>query len=246
LNAGTNVTIATSNGTGAGNINVSASIQKTLGSSATLTLRAHNDIVMANNVSITSTSERLHVVLHSNSDNTGAGAIVMHSGSTISSNGGNITMGGGDQGITAGNDDTPAIGFAKGSAVSGRVTGIALINATVSANGPEGQEGGSIIMNGQGSDVALGDNSSMGVDIQDSRVTTNRNGSIHINGKGGTGGHTNVGIGVRGRGDQEALIQGGSTGLVRLIGTGGIGGDYNFGVWVSDLPKNRVTTLGGS
>ncbi len=54
LNAGTNVTIATSsNGTDAGNITVSSNISKTSGGAALLTLTAHNNIILDAGISST-------------------------------------------------------------------------------------------------------------------------------------------------------------------------------------------------
>jgi filamentous hemagglutinin family protein len=85
LNDGTSVTITTSaSGSDAGNINVNTSIAKTSGSFASLTLRAHNNIVVAANTTITSTSGNLNVTLNSDFDANSAGAIVMNTGSGIS------------------------------------------------------------------------------------------------------------------------------------------------------------------
>ena len=81
LNGGSNVSIKTSDsGNGEGNIDVTASIHKSEGDDASLTLQAHNEIRV--NADITSTSNKLDVKLI-------AGARVDINGS-INSNGGNV------------------------------------------------------------------------------------------------------------------------------------------------------------
>jgi filamentous hemagglutinin family protein len=115
LNAGTSVTVQTgAAGTNAqsGDITVASNIAKSAGGDATLTLKAHNTITVNGNVGITSTSNKLNVVLNADSDASGAGAIVMNSGSSIASNGGNITLGGGA-------DPTTTAAFGDATNVSG-------------------------------------------------------------------------------------------------------------------------------
>ena len=66
LNAGTSVTVTTGTAGGncqAGNITVNSAIGKTAGGDASLTLKAHNNITLSNNVDITSTSGKLNVTL---------------------------------------------------------------------------------------------------------------------------------------------------------------------------------------
>ncbi len=94
LNAGTDVTVQTSAG-GAqdGNITVSNNISKTSGGDATLTLKAHENIY-ANGADITSSTGKLHLIFHVDSDNSGEGAIRMQGGVTLDTNNGNLTMGG--------------------------------------------------------------------------------------------------------------------------------------------------------
>src|SRR5581483_5261736 len=83
LNAGTSVTVQTGTAganSQAGDINVNDSIAKSAGGDATLTLKAHNSILVNNGADITSTSNKLHVVLNSDSDASGAGAISLGNG----------------------------------------------------------------------------------------------------------------------------------------------------------------------
>jgi filamentous hemagglutinin family protein len=108
LNAGTSVTIATSAaGASAGNITVNQGISKTAGGDATLTLKAHGDIVVTTFSTITSSAGKLNIIFNSDLDGDGSGAISITSAS-MTSNGGNITMGGG----TAGNGTGAAMGSA--------------------------------------------------------------------------------------------------------------------------------------
>jgi filamentous hemagglutinin family protein len=88
LNAGTNVTIRTSDtGTEAGNITANGfAINKTSDNTATLTLQAANDIDLKN-FGITSNNGRLGLILEADNDKSGQGNISIASGS-IDTNGG--------------------------------------------------------------------------------------------------------------------------------------------------------------
>ncbi|MBI2772150.1 MAG: filamentous hemagglutinin N-terminal domain-containing protein, partial [Burkholderiales bacterium] len=100
LNGGTSVIIdTTGGGSGTGNINVNASVLKIAGPDATLTLRAHNDINI--NSTLSSSSNKLNVVLVANQDAAGGGTSVVNAG--INTNGGTITATGGSGAVTLGN-----------------------------------------------------------------------------------------------------------------------------------------------
>ena len=90
LDADTNVTIDTTNGGGseAGNITVSASILKTTGTGATLTLKAHNNIIT--DASIGSMSGLLNIDLIADQDSNGVGSVTLNN--TLTSLGGNISI----------------------------------------------------------------------------------------------------------------------------------------------------------
>jgi filamentous hemagglutinin family protein len=95
LDAGTNVSVTTGTAGGnsqSGDITVASAIGKTAGGDATLTLKARNTITV--NANISSTSNKLHVTLWSDSDNSGLGGITI-TNAAITTNGGNVTMGGG-------------------------------------------------------------------------------------------------------------------------------------------------------
>ncbi|MCA9061100.1 MAG: filamentous hemagglutinin N-terminal domain-containing protein, partial [Planctomycetaceae bacterium] len=74
LNTGSSVYLQTSgtdgDGNGAGNINVNVDITKSAGGNTSLSLYAHKDIVIANNVAISSSSGELAITLKADSDST--------------------------------------------------------------------------------------------------------------------------------------------------------------------------------
>ncbi|PUE10844.1 hypothetical protein B9Z51_00360 [Limnohabitans sp. T6-5] len=208
LNAGTSVTLAGGTaGASAGNITVNASIAKTSGAAATLTLKAQNDIVLAANTTISSTSGALNVVLNSDVDGGGAGAIVMNSGSGITSLGGNITLGGGTAGTGA--------SWARGNATN--VNGITLTSATINAGG------GNILMNGYGMSGAI---VASGVNMNGSTISTTGAGTLQISGSAASTSNNSDGVFVNG-----TSITGGSTGTVTITGTasttGPSGGNFH-------------------
>ena len=91
LNTGTSVTNAVS-----GDIATSGTVNitKSAGSAATLTLQATGRISLVN-TTISSTSGALNLVMNSNSDSNATGGGVYLGASAISTNGGNVTIGGG-------------------------------------------------------------------------------------------------------------------------------------------------------
>ncbi len=109
LNAGTNVTVQTAAAganTQPGNISVNNNIEKTAGGNASLTLNAHNDILI-NTANITSTAGTLDITLNSDTDQaTTPGGLIDISDAVINTNGGNFVGGGGANPLT-----TPALGI---------------------------------------------------------------------------------------------------------------------------------------
>nr|WP_315186791.1 YDG domain-containing protein [uncultured Albidiferax sp.] len=228
LSAGTSVTVDTSldvpatgssgNVGDAGNIAVNANISKTGGVDTTLTLRAHNDIVVASNVAISASTNRLNVVFNSDLDGSGAGAIKLNTGSGITSNGGNITLGGGAAGDGLGN--------ALGS--TGNPVGIALVGAALNAGG------GNVALRGTGA------NDSYGIDIRSSStLVTNGAGTVTLTGIGGAGtADAVVGVNI----DSSTVST--ASGAITVNGTGGAStGDGQDGVWLGG--SAQVATTGG-
>ena len=216
LNAGTGVTVATSAaGASSGNIAVNESIAKTAGANTSLTLKAHGDITVAANKTITSTVGKLDVVLNSDFDANGSGAIAMATGSGIASNGGNISLGGG----SAGSATSYAAGYAS------VLSGVSLVSSNLTAGG------GNISIKGKGNTVFTNTSSMMGVDLNGTTISTTGIGTIAIDGFGGNGNvsNTNVGISLT----NSAMITAG-TGAITMTGTATTtaGGYYNSGIWL--------------
>jgi uncharacterized repeat protein (TIGR03803 family) len=95
LNVGGNVVISTSDPlgpAGAGNITVNSPINKTAGGAASLTLNAHNNIVLNSNIS--STSAALNLNLNADIDGNGSGATSLAPGASLSLNDGTVTANG--------------------------------------------------------------------------------------------------------------------------------------------------------
>jgi uncharacterized repeat protein (TIGR03803 family) len=95
LNVGGNVVISTSDPlgpAGAGNITVNSPINKTAGGAASLTLNAHNNIVLNSNIS--STIAALNLYLNADIDGNGSGATSLAPGASLSLNDGTVTANG--------------------------------------------------------------------------------------------------------------------------------------------------------
>ena len=197
LNSGTSVTVDTSadvagtgsNGvnTSAGNITVASNIVTgAMSADATLTLKAHNDIVVNPNVSIDATqggnTKKLNVVFNSDQDGSGGGAIVLNTGSAIKSNGGNIALGGGTAGDGSGN----AQGY------SAAKHGLTLHPGTIL-----NAAGGNIALNGAGYADAVCSNNCWGILTIASSISTTGSGSIIVNGVGGGNGGTTFNSGMQ-------------------------------------------------
>lgn len=126
LNNGTDVSITTTNsgtaGSSNGNIYVQSAIQKTAGSDATLTLTADNNLQI--NAAITSSSGKLNLLATGNGSVAGSQGVTV-SGTTINTNGGDITL----NGTATGNY---GVYLAQGSAVTG---GNVTLNGTGNGSG---------------------------------------------------------------------------------------------------------------
>lgn len=122
LSEGANVRVyTTSVGGTSGDINVLDDV-KAVGN-ATLTLQAHRNIVMSNHSISNATGKSLNVSLFSNFNNTGNGSIAL-TNSSISTNGGYLTMSGGLD---------PSTGSA--STVLNSTSGVLISGSTLATNG---------------------------------------------------------------------------------------------------------------
>jgi filamentous hemagglutinin family protein len=199
------VTTVNAGGTEVGNITVNnATISKTAGGDATLTLKADKDITLTNST-LSATTGELNVTLWSDADNGGAGAITL-TNSSITSNGGDITLGGGTDPTT---DD--AVGTTN--------YGVDLNNGDISAGA------GNISLRGRG-EAAGSDNS--GVYVHNGSVLQTTTGDITLTGTGGDGTNSNNGIYLTDAGTEVTSVDGD----IALTGTGGNGsaGGFNIGI----------------
>ncbi|WP_090143255.1 YDG domain-containing protein, partial [Limnohabitans sp. DM1] len=234
LNLGTSVTIATSaTGASAGNISVNESIAKTAGADATLTLKAHGNIVVATSKTITSTTGKLNVVLNSDFDANSSGAILFNNGSGITSNGGNITLGGGTAGT--------GVGHAFGSSTAAAPTSTAAVTTTsdgITLNGTAiSAGGGNITMTG----TSNASNGSGINAINNSSIITSGAGAITLTGTGKASGGT---ASLNGVGLLSTPVTGGSGG-VTIVGNASAAttsGAYTYGVMVKN---STVSTVNG-
>jgi filamentous hemagglutinin family protein len=232
LRGGTSVTITTTNGGGTedGDILVdNATIDKNAGGDATLTLKAANNITLDTST-FTSSSNKLHVTLWSDADNSSTGAISA-TNSTLTSNGGDIILGGGLD---------PAANAAVGDAA--HQDGINLDNTTFNAGG------GNIALRGTGwsNAAAAGE---YGIVIQNNSSLQTTGGTITLTGTGGdTGAGTNCGIF-----SFYSNIQA-TSGDITITGTGGdtggaggsIGSDINVGNIQSTSGDITITGIAGA
>lgn len=158
LNGGTSVEITTGTadtGTEAGDITLMRDTTVTRsagGGTATLTLRAHNDIVLeAGSTLQGSTGNALNVNLYSNLDGNGAGSVFV--GGTVRTFGGNVDIGGGL---------APATGYALSN---GQTHGVHLSNALIDTTGTTGR--GNVAVRGEAPNASF----TSGVVVESSSIT---------------------------------------------------------------------------
>jgi filamentous hemagglutinin family protein len=158
LSNGTSVIVDTSDpdSTGPGDITVDAPISKVSGGAATLTLKAHGDIVFTGRGDVVSTAGALDVVLQANQDSSNGGTVRMTNGSRIETNGGRLVIGGGADPLA-----NPAAGSATFPA------GVVLQGATILTGA------GDIEIRGLGGNFS-GDTSGVRIDATRMESTTGR------------------------------------------------------------------------
>jgi filamentous hemagglutinin family protein len=206
------------------NVAIAGSISKTTGADATLEVRAGNGITFSSGADVTSTSGKLNVILNSDRDASGGGAIALGSGTVITSNGGNITLGGGANPLT-----TSAI------ATVGDIAGVHISGAQLNAGA------GNINIRGEGPAVAA-DNS--GVRLDNSTVVSTTSGGITIVGLG-TAGSLEEGRGIRLDGAGTKITS--ASGAISLTGTGGASGaGFNSGIGVEISGGAAIESTGAA
>jgi filamentous hemagglutinin family protein len=244
LNAGTSVTITTGGdafaGTNHGQITVATPItlSSTSNNNATLTLSAYSNIVLNANDGITAPTTgtgKLNVILDAdNGANTsgvggnGSGYILINSGASITTNGGNINMGG---------------GALSGGLPSGRALGSSSFNYGIEVLSTVNAGGGNIVMYGQGGTSNAA--SQHGI-LVEGTVETSGPGSISLTGIGGnattSGGNGNWGVVVFGAGNSIQT----ASGNIVLSGTGGSGSGGNNGGFYLNGASSTVQSGSGN
>ena len=154
-----------------GNISINANLSKIAGASTSIKFIAANDVSLGAGKSIASTSGALNVVFNADSGGVGSGAVVLNPGSGISTNGGNIALGGGVAGTGAG----------AASANGANVNGVNINGASLNSGS------GNISINGTSS-TATGS----GVSIQGGSVISAGGGNVTV--KGNNTGSSNSGV----------------------------------------------------
>ncbi|MBV5310987.1 YDG domain-containing protein [Chromatium okenii] len=199
-------------------IHSDAVINPTIRATATtLTLQADRNITFLEGALIQASGGKLNVILNSDFDADGVGAISMYSGSAIKSNGGSITLGGG-----ATNTSGYPIGYATGynaesegcsaSTCGDYHAGITLLDATLYSNN------GTIQLSGRG-DTGGG----TGIDLRNTRIDAGNTGRITLKGEGVYSANSSgVGIAVY---DNSILVAGANG--INLSAKANVTGDIN-------------------
>lgn len=225
--ASNNVTIDSTDPTGAGAGTITLSESITWGSSNSLTLTAYQGIVV--NANITSTgSGDLNLVAQGSASGEYNG-ILINSGSTLSSNTGAITLNGigqtattsGLAGILLAGDITSIAGEIS---LTGAVSGIASNSNGILVSGSiTTATNGNITLNGTSTNAAFGN----GVYLQSATITNTGTGQISITGIGCLNGNTSPGILL-----ETTTLQ--SQGSIILEGTGQDFSGMLIGISASD------------
>ena len=220
LQAGTNVVISTGAVAGGGNgdITVSSAIIGTGGTAGGgLTLSAYRNIIINQQITLDGGA----LVLRADNADHASGSIYINRG--ITTNGGNITMGGGSGVISAGTGY--ATGNAAGTVISDVMTGYGIAIETGWAI--NAGSNGNIIMNGKG--YASGSDYNIGVYVGiSSSVIAAGTGTIAMNGTGGSAstGTGNHGILV----DTDGIVRT-ANGALTLVGSvASSAGNYGYGI----------------
>ncbi|MCX7139497.1 MAG: filamentous hemagglutinin N-terminal domain-containing protein [Proteobacteria bacterium] len=216
----------------ASDITISNAITHSNASASTLTLQADRDVIFGGSGSAVSSLGALGVTLNSDRTPDGAGAIVLNSGSSITSNGGDVVLGGGANPLTV---------AAQGTAAN--PNGVLIDGALVSSGA------GKITITGQqylGGTAIAG-----GVTIQRSSggapaMVQSTTGDIVISGTGGTASSPGGNNGVYLWGHSAGA---GLAGVHTSDGNITIGGSVNpagngYGVWLRDGAKVDTSGAG--
>ena len=172
-----------------GTIQLRGDILKTAGSDATLTLKATGTVTMPSGATgtnltgrVISSNNKLNVLVQTDTDSLNGGSVLLMHHATITTNGGNLTMGGGANPLTS-----PAVGTTDITTTAG---GIVLQSSNISTGG------GNISLRGQGANRTSGHGVAINVfNGSVDSVLDSGSGNLTINGTTGTGSaNTMVGV----------------------------------------------------
>jgi len=219
-----------------GTIQVRGNISKTAGNDATLTMQARGTITFPSTTAapstgqVTSTNNKLNVVLQSDTDSTNAGSVLLMSRSQITTNGGYLTIGGGANPATS-----PAMGTVGQSTSA---AGVTLQSATLTTSG------GNISILGQGAN-SQGSGEGVSTSVFAGTVDTlidSGTGTLSMTGTGGTGSSASLGgVVLVGQSTLAVRIHS-STGNITINGTDvGTGGGFSSGVQLGTNSEIKST-----
>jgi filamentous hemagglutinin family protein len=197
----------------------------------TVTLASPTSIGLTNAGITHASGDYFNTVL--DSDTGGTVGEILLSGSTVSTNGGNITLGGGA--LSGGLPSGAAVGTSGGGNQSGIELTSSTLNAGTSGACPTG--GCNITLDGQGGTYASGSNIGVYVLGGTSAIETTGAGTINLTGTGGVGSTVNYGIYQTG-----GTISAGS-GAINLTGTGGSASSAENGI---DIIGGSITSTTGT
>ena len=203
----------------------------------TVTLASPTTIGLTNTGITYATGDSFNAVLDSDTSAT-SGAIIL-SGSTISTNGGNINLGGGV--LSGGLPSGAAVGTSTSTLQYGIELSSSTLNAGTAGTCPTG--GCNITLTGTGGSYASGTNHGIYVLGGTSNIETTGTGAINLTGIGGTASVSNYGI------DQTGGAISAGSGAINLTGTGGSSGSSDNGIYLSggtiaDSGTNAITLTG--
>lgn len=191
----------------------------------TLTLSSDIDVDVNANVGV-SGSGKVNIVLAADGNESGSAGRVAISGATLSSNGGNITIGSGT---------TPATRAAEGKADTG--IGVNITSSTLNSG-----TGGNILINGDGAPSGTNPGTGIGINVNASSLIAAGAGTITLNGAGGTGNTLTSGIAI---GNGSTIRS--ASGAIALNGAQAATGTNRYGILLRDDPSTRsaIYSTGG-
>jgi|GEM_PF-943247 len=232
--------------TAGADLTIGGNVTKSAGADATATFRADNSIIVNGSVQLTSSNNELNVVLNSDRDASGAGAVALGDSALINSNNGDITIGGGANPLTTAARGTATnidgVFLDKADLISGtgnisvRGQGAVVDQARgINARGTSGN--GALIQSTTGNITLVGTGGSggdrhEGVEIFNSpSAVTSTNGDITITGVGGSTGTLSRGVAIL----IGAFVESTGNGDIVINGTSGAASAHGFVLDNSDL-----------